>query len=218
MAIIEFDSLDEVQAYVDTVLVPNGSGLITADEHNSIESGLIKFIRQAPSNGGSGAKVISQIGPYIADGSAPVLIFSSNSSGPLTLPNNQWNEWTIVNQSAFNKQLSGGVVTTYYLPSGSARTWVPQGTAIHVLKADNGKWYEVSSQGVNGDTENNFITVDTVEEMDDLYDELVEQEYQNQFDFFVTIDNRNMGGKKGAYKYVPGFTTSPSQIAINFND
>jgi len=36
--------------------------------------------------------------------------------------------------------------------------------------------------------------------------------------YYILTDNENMGGKKGAYKYVPGFTTTPSQIAINFND
>lgn len=36
--------------------------------------------------------------------------------------------------------------------------------------------------------------------------------------YYVTTDNQNMGGKKGAYKYVPTFTPTPAQIAINFND
>lgn len=40
----------------------------------------------------------------------------------------------------------------------------------------------------------------------------------SDFTFYVVTDNENMGGKKGAYKYVPNFTDTPAQIAIDFND
>lgn len=36
--------------------------------------------------------------------------------------------------------------------------------------------------------------------------------------FYVLTDSENMAGKKGAYRYVPGFTDTPAQLAINFND
>jgi len=36
--------------------------------------------------------------------------------------------------------------------------------------------------------------------------------------YYVLTDNQNMGGKKGAYRYVPTFTPTPAQLAINFND
>lgn len=36
--------------------------------------------------------------------------------------------------------------------------------------------------------------------------------------FFVISDSFNMGGKKGCYMYIPGFTTTPAQVAIDFND
>lgn len=37
-------------------------------------------------------------------------------------------------------------------------------------------------------------------------------------EYYVLTDNQNMGGKKGAYVYIPNFTPTPAQIAINFND
>jgi len=37
-------------------------------------------------------------------------------------------------------------------------------------------------------------------------------------EYYVLTDNQNMGGKKGAYVYIPNFTATPAQIAINFND
>ena len=39
-----------------------------------------------------------------------------------------------------------------------------------------------------------------------------------EWTFYIQTDFQNMSGKKGAYKYIPGFTPTPAQIAINFND
>lgn len=55
----------------------------------------------------------------------------------------------------------------------------------------------------------------------DSYDDIIINPLwggDTEVNFYVTVDNKNMGGKKGAYKYVPDFTPTPAQMAINFND
>lgn len=140
---IDFNNTAELQQYVNETLVDNNSQSIRADEHNNIESGLVKFINQSPRNWNK-AKITNSTTGFQGDGKNSMILLGSNFNGVVNLVDNQWNEYTIVNLSKQQKTL-GGVVSTYYTPNGTARTYVKSSSVLKLVKGENGNWYEVDN-------------------------------------------------------------------------
>jgi len=94
---------------------------------------------------------------------------------------------------------ANGLVTTYY-PFGSGETiyGVYQGVTPGAILTD----------GFGFSIVQNYLDIITN----------IHWGGSSEWTFYVFTDFQNMSGKKGAYKYIPGFTITPAQIAINFND
>lgn len=143
MPTITFNDIDELQAYVNLYIKENHANEITGTQHNNVESGLIKFIKQSPRNYNK-AYVTASAGAFVATALQCVLIFKAGATGSITLTNNQWNEWVIYNNSGANKTLSGSI-GTYVSILGITRNYIPAGQGVCLAKASDGIWYEVGN-------------------------------------------------------------------------
>lgn len=136
---IDFNSLEEVVQYLDQCIITNHNNEITAEQHNNIENGLAKFIKQAPRNWDK-ASVIVSAGNYIAVSSQCILVF--RATGSITLTDNRWNEWTILNYTSSNKQLVG-TIASYRTVLGTIKNYISATSAVTIAKAIDGLWYEI---------------------------------------------------------------------------
>lgn len=136
-----FSTIQELLTYINTYIVPNGNNEIKGDEHNNVENGLAKFIIQSPRNWNK-ATVINTAGAYTATNAQCILVFNSAATGSVTLTDNIWNEWTIVNRTVANKALVGAI-STFYTPQNTISNYCPSNGVLNLVKGNDNKWYQV---------------------------------------------------------------------------
>lgn len=140
---IDFNNIDELIDYIDEFIITNHNNEIIAVQHNNIENGLSKFIIQAPRNWNT-AKTIGAAGNYVAAEGECFLIFRVAAVGSITLIDNKWNEWIIVNRTLSNKQLIGSI-SAYRTASNTIKNYISPLSAVSIAKGDDGLWYETSN-------------------------------------------------------------------------
>lgn len=219
---IEFNNITELQQYVDLTLVDNNSQSIRADEHNNIESGLVKFIGQAPRNWNK-AKITNSPSGYQANGDNSMVLLGPNFNGVVNLVDNQWNEYTIVNLSKQQKNL-GGVAATYYTPGGAARTYIKSSSVLKLVKGENGNWYEVDNSvsiNIDGSVEEgseNAVSSNAVYEA--LQDVQVEVDPEVQEGSTKPVESNGvyeaLGGLSNVKQYVDQAVSGG--ISVNYNN
>ena len=138
-----FSTIDDLVAYIDANIKANGLEEITGPIHNTVENGLVQYIKKAAKNYFKAA-IVSSGGAVTL--SANVTIITTATPSSLTWGDNFLNEWTIVNMTANAIPLLGGLV--YYAPTGNAVSNIAANSAITIYKATNDLW--VSNGGGGG--------------------------------------------------------------------
>jgi hypothetical protein len=91
-------------------------------------------------------------------------------------------------------------------------------SALTNLGLGNGTSLTVFAEKVDSVLSPTYTISATYAAMLIAFNALITATFPREHNFYVTADEVNMAGKKGAYKYIPGFTPTPAQITINFND
>lgn len=139
---VTFNNFQELYDYIYEFIITNHNNEIIAVQHNNIESGLLDFIVQAPRNSFK-ATIRSSSGTYTATVNECVLLFKSTATGSVTLTDNRWNEWVIINLTASNKQLIGAI-PNYVMPTGIVRNYIPANSTVSIAKGNDNVWYQTS--------------------------------------------------------------------------
>jgi len=140
---IIFNTIGEWETYINQYIIPNGNNEITGDEHNNVENGAVKFVRQSPRNWNR-ATVIGTAGNYTATSAQCILVFKPTATGSVTLTDNIYNEWTIVNITSSDKALVGAI-NIFVTPSGVLSNYCPANGVLNLVKGNDNKWYQVLS-------------------------------------------------------------------------
>lgn len=139
-----FNTIQELENYINTYIVPNGARDITGEEHNNVENGLARFIVKYTLN--SQTALISSSGGDISL-TRPITIFTAVPDS-IQWPDNIQNEYYIVNATGFNIPLTSGY--SYIDPYQVAQTVIPLRSTLHIVKAQNGSWMQVNNVSTSG--------------------------------------------------------------------
>lgn len=132
---VTFNSFDDLMTYINTYIVTNGMQLIEGVEHNSVENGLLQFIRQSPLNWQK-AKIESSGGAINA--SRPVTVFMSNVPDSLVWGDNIYNQYVFINTTLGDIPLGAG--STYYDIALQPVDYIPARSIVNICKASNDLW------------------------------------------------------------------------------
>lgn len=158
MPSIEYNTLAELIAYIDQYIIPNAANQITGEQHNNVENGLAKFIRQAPRNWNK-ATIRNTAGLYSAQSEECILIFKPAATGTIELSDNNWNEWVIANQTISDKFITGAI-TTYRKLDGQLTNYIPANTLISIAKGEDNNWYEIDNRPGGATSSTNFNRIE----------------------------------------------------------
>lgn len=128
-----FATFDDLMNYINQFIIPNGLQEIDGDEHNSVENGLLTFIRQSPLNWQT-ARIESTGG--ILSAVRPVTVFMSAVPTSFTWGDNIYNQYVFINTTLGDIPTS----TTYYDINLTATNIIPAKSIVNVSKASNGLW------------------------------------------------------------------------------
>lgn len=136
--------LNQLKAYIDTYIVPNGQGLILGIEHNNVENALLKYIIQSPLNW-SKSQIVSTSGVFSI--TKPVTVFYGLVPSSVSWGDNIYNEFVIVNATNFPISLASG--TFYYDINLQQKTSIPAKTSLTLCKAESNLWFQVNGNSLN---------------------------------------------------------------------
>lgn len=145
LPIITFNTFDELETYVNTVIIPNAMQLIDGEEHNAVENGLLEFIRKSPLNWETG-NIVSSGGAVSA--TRPVTVITTTTPTTLSWSDNIYNEYIFVNMTGNAIPLLSPLV--YFTAAGTSLNYIPENTAVTILKTTNGLWVATSVSGTGG--------------------------------------------------------------------
>lgn len=130
---VTFPTFDDLENYIQTYIIPNGMMLITGDEHNSVENGLLTFIRHSPLNWQT-AMIESSGG--VLSAVRPVTVFMSTVPTSFTWPDNIYNQYTFINSTA------GDIPTIFPYVDINLQdvNIIPAKSIVNIVKARNGRW------------------------------------------------------------------------------
>lgn len=144
---ITFNTIQELQQYINQYIKTNGNGEITGEMENNVENGLAAFIIQSILNN-SKAKIYSTAGANVEATSA-FNIFINQPPASLTWNNDVWyNEYYFVNMTGFPIPLGGDYV--YYDSYGDPLDEIPARSVVHIAKAQNDMWVSVTNPSSGG--------------------------------------------------------------------
>lgn len=140
-----FPNISSLRTFIDQYITENHNNEITGENHNQVENGLLDFIIRAARNWDK-ATVIANAGLYQPSSDQSILIFKPSAIGSIELMDNQWHEWTIVNQTPNSKQITGDI-SSYVKIDGTFSSFIPATISTTLVLGTDNKWYEASNRG-----------------------------------------------------------------------
>lgn len=140
-----FSTIQDLITYIDNNIKANGLEEITGPIHNTVENGLVQYIKAAALNFFKAA-IVSVGGDVVL--SANVTVITTTTPDSLTWGDNFLNEWYIINMRADDIPLAGSLV--YYNATGAVVNVIPANSVVHVLKATNNLWVSAGATSGGG--------------------------------------------------------------------
>lgn len=131
---------DQLRAYINTFIIPNGQGLILGIEHNNVENNLLTFAVQAPLNWQE-AKIYSTYDAVNVE--RPVNVFQNNAPSSLTWGDNIYNEFEFINMTNTNIPFVSGKY--FFDKDNNIITYIPSHQVLNIKKAENGFWIQANN-------------------------------------------------------------------------